>query len=151
MNVSENNERNVNPPKWAAWLLDRFCTEYSREEVQGDLEELFIERVKTLGEKEAKRRYVRDVMSLINPLSRKRKSVRKREKSSKLTHRPFFFQDLLKHFLVLGYRNSRKFKGSFFINLTGLSTGLACVILILLWVKSELNIGRNNKNDSRIF
>jgi hypothetical protein len=36
------------------------------------------------------------------------------------------------HNLLLTYRNFLRFKGSFFINLAGLSTGLACTLLIYL-------------------
>jgi ABC-type antimicrobial peptide transport system permease subunit len=42
-------------------------------------------------------------------------------------------------------------KGSFFINLTGLSTGLACTFLIYLWVTDELRFDKFHKNDSQLF
>jgi hypothetical protein len=42
-------------------------------------------------------------------------------------------------------------KGSFFINLTGLSTGLACTFLIYLWVTDELNFDKFHKNDSQLY
>ena len=45
---------------------------------------------------------------------------------------------MLKHNLILVYRNFIRFKSVFLINLIGLSTGLACVLLIYLWVKDEL-------------
>lgn len=37
------------------------------------------------------------------------------------------------------------------LNLVGLSVGLACTILIWLWVSDELSIGKSNKNDKRLF
>jgi ABC-type antimicrobial peptide transport system permease subunit len=42
-------------------------------------------------------------------------------------------------------------KGSFFINLTGLSTGLACTFLIYLWVTDELKFDKFHKNDSQLY
>jgi putative ABC transport system permease protein len=58
---------------------------------------------------------------------------------------------MLKHNLLLIYRNFKRFKSTFFINLIGLSTGLACVLLIYLWINDELSIDRFNDKDARIF
>ena len=46
---------------------------------------------------------------------------------------------MFRHNLLISYRNFLRFKSSFFINLIGLSTGLACVLLIFIWVNDELN------------
>jgi putative ABC transport system permease protein len=58
---------------------------------------------------------------------------------------------MLKHNLLIILRNFRRSKSSFFINLIGLSTGLACTLLIYLWVNSELNVDKWNQNDSRLY
>jgi putative ABC transport system permease protein len=58
---------------------------------------------------------------------------------------------MLKHSLLLIYRNFKRFKSTFFINLIGLSSGLACTLLIYLWVNDELHVNKFSKNDSRIF
>jgi putative ABC transport system permease protein len=58
---------------------------------------------------------------------------------------------MLRHNLLLIYRNFKRFKSTFFINLIGLSTGLACTLLIYLWVNDELTIDKFHKNDDRIF
>ena len=58
---------------------------------------------------------------------------------------------MLKHFYRIIYRNFKRFKGAFLINLIGLSSGLACAVLIYLWVDNELHINNFNKNDSRLF
>jgi putative ABC transport system permease protein len=44
-----------------------------------------------------------------------------------------------------------KFKSIFFINLFGLAMGLTTVVLIMLWVKDELNISRNHAKIDRIY
>jgi putative ABC transport system permease protein len=46
------------------------------------------------------------------------------------------------HHLLLIYRNFKRYKSSFFINLIGLSAGLSCALLIYLWVNDELQIDR---------
>lgn len=55
------------------------------------------------------------------------------------------------HSLKLSLRNFRRHKSSFFINLIGLSTGLACTLLILLWVNDELQIDKFHANNERIY
>ena len=58
---------------------------------------------------------------------------------------------MLYHNLLLIYRNIKRFKHSFFINLIGLSSGLACTLLIYLWVNDELSVDHFHKNDQRLF
>ena len=38
-----------------------------------------------------------------------------------------------------------------FLNLAGLATGLACTILIYLWVNDELHVDKFHKNDRQLF
>lgn len=58
---------------------------------------------------------------------------------------------MIRYSLLLLYRNFRRFKNTFLINLLGLSTGLACVLLIFLWVSDELSVDKFHENDSRLF
>ena len=58
---------------------------------------------------------------------------------------------MFKHSIKLIYRNILRFKSSFFINLIGLSAGLACVLLIFLWVQDELSIDRFHEKDSQLY
>jgi len=58
---------------------------------------------------------------------------------------------MLHHNLLLIYRNIKRFKHSFFINLIGLSSGLACTLLIYLWVNDERSVDHFHKNDQRLF
>ena len=58
---------------------------------------------------------------------------------------------MLKHNLLIIFRNFIRSKSTFFINLIGLSTGLACALLIYLWVNDELHVDKFNKNDSRLY
>ena len=58
---------------------------------------------------------------------------------------------MLKLHLLIVYRNLRKFRGSFLINLIGLSSGLACTLFIYLWVNDEMNFDKFHKNDAQLF
>tara|TARA_R110002073_G_scaffold89852_8_gene212604 strand:+ start:37448 stop:39823 length:2376 start_codon:yes stop_codon:yes gene_type:complete len=55
---------------------------------------------------------------------------------------------MLKHNVLLFFRNIKKYKTTFLINIIGLSSGLACVLLIYLWVHDELNMDTFNEKDS---
>ena len=58
---------------------------------------------------------------------------------------------MLRHNLLLTLRSFKKYKNSFFINLIGLSSGLACTMLIYLWVNDELNVDKFHEKDSRLY
>jgi len=58
---------------------------------------------------------------------------------------------MLKHNLLIIFRNFKRNKSSFLINLIGLSTGLACALLIYLWVNDELNFDEFHEKDSQLF
>lgn len=58
---------------------------------------------------------------------------------------------MLRHNLIISYRNFLRYKSSFFINLTGLSTGLACTLLIFLWVNDEMNVDQFHKNGAQLY
>lgn len=58
---------------------------------------------------------------------------------------------MFKHNLLIALRNLRRHKGSFIINLVGLSTGLACTFLIYLWVSDELKFDKFHKNDAQLY
>ncbi|MEJ7679053.1 MAG: hypothetical protein WKG06_14605 [Segetibacter sp.] len=58
---------------------------------------------------------------------------------------------MIKNYFKTTWRNFIKDKQFSFLNLVGLSTGLACVLIIYLWVSDELSIDKFNKNDSRLY
>ncbi len=58
---------------------------------------------------------------------------------------------MLKHNILLFLRSIQKNKKTFFINLVGLSTGLACTFLIALWVYDELHVDMFYNDHDRIY
>ncbi|HTF16815.1 MAG TPA: ABC transporter permease [Chryseolinea sp.] len=58
---------------------------------------------------------------------------------------------MLHYILKLAFRTLKRNKITFFINLIGLSTGLASSILILLWVQNELSYDRFHENFKTIY
>lgn len=57
---------------------------------------------------------------------------------------------MLRHHLLISLRNFRKYKTSFFINLAGLSTGMACAFLIYLWVNDEMSFDAFHEKKSQL-
>src|SRR3954451_10192797 len=58
---------------------------------------------------------------------------------------------MIRNYFKTAWRNLIKDKQFSLLNLLGLSTGLACVLLIYLWVSDELSIDKFNTNDSRLY
>ncbi|MFB9844172.1 ABC transporter permease [Mucilaginibacter ginsenosidivorans] len=58
---------------------------------------------------------------------------------------------MIKNYLKVAWRNLSKNKTHTFINIAGLSVGLVCSILILLWVQNELAMDSFHKNSSRLY
>jgi putative ABC transport system permease protein len=58
---------------------------------------------------------------------------------------------MIKNYLKVAWRNLVRNKAHSFINIAGLSVGLACSLLILLWVQSELDVDAFHKNGHRLF
>ncbi|HVW12624.1 MAG TPA: ABC transporter permease [Mucilaginibacter sp.] len=58
---------------------------------------------------------------------------------------------MIKNYLKIAWRNFTKDRQFSILNLIGLSTGLACALLIYLWINDELKIGRFNEKDSQLY
>jgi putative ABC transport system permease protein len=54
-------------------------------------------------------------------------------------------------YFKIAWRNLTKDRQFAFLNLIGLSTGLACTLFIYLWVYDELKMDRFHHNDNRLF
>ncbi|MFD2935901.1 ABC transporter permease [Spirosoma flavum] len=58
---------------------------------------------------------------------------------------------MLRNYLLIAFRNLRKYKTFSFINITGVAVGLACFLLIALYVRDELSYDRYNANADRLY
>ena len=58
---------------------------------------------------------------------------------------------MIRNFFKVAYRNLLRNKGFSSINITGLATGMAAAILILLWIQNELSYDQFHKNKDRIY
>ena len=58
---------------------------------------------------------------------------------------------MLKNYLKITTRNILKHKGYSFINVTGLATGIACCLLIFIYVKGELTYDHFHSKKDRLY
>jgi len=58
---------------------------------------------------------------------------------------------MLKNYFKIAWRNLLKDRQFTLLNLIGLSTGLACALLIWLWVTDERNVDKFNEKDSQLY
>src|SRR6202012_485552 len=58
---------------------------------------------------------------------------------------------MIRNYLKVAWRNLLKNKAHTFINVAGLSVGLACSLLILLWVQNELSVDAYHVNGDRLY
>ncbi|MCP4725892.1 MAG: FtsX-like permease family protein [bacterium] len=58
---------------------------------------------------------------------------------------------MLKNYVKITFRNIVKYKAFSAINISGLAIGMACCLLISLWVLDELSFDRFNENADRIY
>lgn len=58
---------------------------------------------------------------------------------------------MLKNYFKTAWRNILRNKTTSFINISGLSIGIACALLIVIFIRNELNYDRFHKDSGRIF
>src|SRR5580698_4160942 len=58
---------------------------------------------------------------------------------------------MIRNYLKVAWRNMLRNKASSFINIAGLSVGLACSLLILLWVQNEYSMDAWHPDGARLY
>ena len=58
---------------------------------------------------------------------------------------------MINNYLKIALRVLKKHKGYSCINITGLAVGIACCVLILLWVQDEMSFNKFHKNHKEIY
>ncbi len=132
---------NKKPPPLASSFLALYCPESLIEGIEGDLQEQFEFDVKEIGERAARRKYVWNVIKFFRPAIILRNKFRNH----------LFQQHMLQNYFKIAFRSLWRAKAHSLINVLGLSLGIACCILISLFVRDELTFDRMHKNADRIY
>nr|WKN38847.1 ABC transporter permease [Tunicatimonas sp. TK19036] len=130
------------PPQWVNHLLTWFCDPGLLPEIEGDLYEMYQRWVQQHGIRKAQWLYFLNAITYFRPAFVKRNH----DQLSPVNHSAMF-----NNYLKVGYRNLFRHKVFSFINMTGLSIGLACCMLIVLYTKDEVSYDRFHENKEQIF
>jgi hypothetical protein len=129
------------PPKLFLRFFRWFCHPKLLIHIEGDLLELYIERVNEFGKRKADIKFITDVLFLFRP-----GIIRPTDVYQNINH-----YGMYKNYLKPGWRNLVKNKVFSLINISGLSLGLTCSILIALWVNDEYGVDAFHEDIDRIF
>ncbi|MEL6558263.1 MAG: ABC transporter permease [Bacteroidota bacterium] len=134
------NNQNQVPSRLVLRFFRWYCHPDYVEDIEGDLLERFEKRTdKSLFY--ARWKLILDVLALFRP-----GIIRPFEGTQKLN-----YYGMLQHNIKLTFRNFRRHRSTFLINLIGLSSGLATVFLIYLWITDEISTDRFNANDDQLY
>ncbi|MBL7840309.1 MAG: ABC transporter permease [Cyclobacteriaceae bacterium] len=129
------------PPKLALRFLEWFCPPALYEGIEGDLRESFEADVEEFSVRKARRKFVWNVLRFFRPAIILRNNFRFK----------LFNTIMLKNYTTVAFRSLWRSKGHSFINITGLSLGIACCILIALFVKDEWTFDTFHTKANRIY
>ena len=128
------------PPKIFLRFFRYYCRPKLRDHIEGDLIEVYNERVREGGKRKADRKFIIDVLLLCRP-----GIIRPVEGYKNLTT-----YGMYKSYFKIGWRNLIRNKGYSFINIGGLAIGMAVAMVIGLWVYDELSFNEYHKNHAHI-
>ena len=138
---SDGQDQGIHPPRWSQRLLRFFLRREFLEEIEGDINEVFEDHLEQHSVKKAKLLYTREVLKALRPTLTKR--LINTQKLNQFA--------MLKHNLTLAIRGFKRYKTSFFINLIGLSTGIAASLIIFLWISDEYKVDGFHENGERLY
>ena len=118
-------------------LLRWYCYDGVLEEIEGDLYESLQEEARVHGAKVARRRYLLRVIQFIKPFTLKRNP-----KQLNLNTFP-----MVKNNIIIAYRSLVKKMGYTLVNIFGLSVGLACCLMIMIYVDHETSYDEFQNSD----
>ncbi len=128
------------PPKYAQKFLHWILKEELAEEVLGDLEEKFYQKVKEKSVRSAKANYYYQTLNYLRPFA---------IKNSIITDlNPFF---MFNSYFKIAWRSLFKHRLYTAINVTGMTIGMTCFILLALYIQYELSYDTQHEKGDRIY
>jgi len=130
------NRQPSKPPKLARWILKNTVDKTVKFGAMGDFEEQFHSMTKQKGIRKARLYYWFQIATVL---------------PSFISTSIYWSITMFSNYFKIVFRNFKNSKGYSFINIAGLAVGLACCILILLYVQDELSYDRFHENTGRIY
>ncbi len=118
-------------PRFPYWILRQAYSYEHTDAYSGDIEEEFSEIQKCQGRAKAKRWIWYHALAVLPRWGQ---------------HLIIWRTTMFKNYFKIALRNFLRHKAFTFINIAGLAIGIACCVLIMLWVQDELSFDRFHKN-----
>ncbi len=125
-----------NPPKILEIFLQSLLSPKDRESLLGDFTEMYDQISNEGGVFRAQCWYVFHIIKLM---------------PAYVENKIYWSVQMFKNYFKVAFRNLKKYKGYSFINIGGLATGLACSILVLLYVYNEISYDRFHDKADQIY
>ncbi|HYC87256.1 MAG TPA: ABC transporter permease [Chryseosolibacter sp.] len=129
------------PPEFLLRLFKWFCRPEYHADIEGDLMELYERRLTSAGRAGANWLLLKDVALLFRPGIIRPLNL----------YDPVNNNAMIKSYLTMGWRSLRKGKLYSTLNVTGLTFGIVCFLLIGLYVYDELTFDEHHVNAERIY
>ena len=129
------------PPKHILKFLRWFCHPDLLPSIEGDLMELYQERVTNQGKRTANWWFAWDVIKLFRP-----SIIRPTGGAYRINHFGMF-----KNYVTVAFRLFKKEKSFAFINVMGLALAITCSLMIYLWVEDELRYNNTLEKGDRLY
>ena len=128
------------PPQLFLRFFRWYCHPKLQDYIEGDLLEVYAKRLKKSGKRIADLRFVIDVILLFRP-----GIIKPTEGYKQLNN-----YGMIKGYFKTGWRNLLRNKGYSFINIGGLTIGMAIAIFNALWIWDEFSYNKSFENYDRI-
>ena len=129
------NKQGVQSPRIIRWILMHFIDAVEHDSFHGDFDELYHTRREKRGRMKAWSWYTVQILKVIPVF---------------FCYTTYWGGSMLKNYIKTALRNIRKHKVYSFINISGLSIGMGCCILIFMWINYELSYDKFHKNSDTI-
>jgi len=130
------------PPRYALQFFRWYCRADRREELEGDLEEMYHYRLTEQGAGKARRGFWLDVLRSFRPYA----------------WRPDLFSIvkpnqhvMFRNYVKTSFRNLLKNKAFASINIFGLALSMSVCLLIILIIKDQFSMDRHNRNFDQVY
>ncbi len=134
--MSHLQKKDPHPPRFPEWLIQRLAWDDDRSSIRENLREEYFYIAETRGTRLARLWFWGHMLRSFFPF---------------VKSAVYWRFTMIKNYLKVALRNIAKHKSFSFINISGLAIGMACCMLIMLWVQDELNYERFNENIDDIF
>lgn len=131
-----NNRKRSSPSRLTEWVLKRVFPDNGLYTPAGDFEEVFREITQKRGIIAARLWYWLQIILSLRPF---------------ISGKIYWSAVMIKNYLKMGLRRFNRHRGYTFINMFGLTAGLACCLVIFLYVSDEMSYDKYHADLDRIY